>query len=114
VREVVYLPRQLGQARLHDPLLRLPQSDLGVPLLMSEYLTIEKNEGLSRGRKTGIYDVCSSRSGDVLGTIQWFGRWRQYTFWPVHGTTYNPECLRYIADTCARLSREHREAKAVA
>jgi hypothetical protein len=79
---------------------------------MSEYITVERNNTLSdlRGRKTDIYDVRSKRSREHIGTIRWFGRWRQYTFWPMFDTTWNPDCLRFIADKCAELTREHRSS----
>ena len=58
--------------------------------------------------KTVIVDVLSRLHGFKLGTIKWFGKWRQYTFFPESNTLYNRVCLREIADyvselTCARL-----------
>ena len=40
--------------------------------------------------------VNSKLHGDKLGTIKWFGRWRQYAFFPEAGTVFNTECLNDI------------------
>ena len=74
------------------------------------YLHIRKNETLSRDRVTDIYDVYSTRRGMKLGTIRWYGAWRQYTFAPWSETIYNPDCLREIADKCAELTKQHRDS----
>lgn len=50
------------------------------------------------GRKTSVVAVLAARSGDRLGTIKWFGRWRQYAFFPESETIYNPECLKSICE----------------
>lgn len=49
-------------------------------------------------RKTHTWHVLSARSGDVLGTIKWYGPWRQYCFEPAPVTTFNKECLGDIAN----------------
>lgn len=49
------------------------------------------------GRKTAIWRVVSRRRGDVLGIVQWFGRWRQYSFFPEPNTVFNQGCLKDIA-----------------
>lgn len=38
------------------------------------------------------------QEGQLLGIIKWFGRWRQYTFFPQPVTVFNRECLRDIAN----------------
>ena len=53
------------------------------------------------GAKTRTVEVWSVH-GAILGTIKWFGRWRQYAFFPADGTIFNPECLR---DICGEIER---------
>ena len=48
-------------------------------------------------RKTEVWSVLSTMHGDLLGTIKWFGRWRQYAFFPELGTIYNRDCLDDIS-----------------
>lgn len=61
--------------------------------------------------KTSTWDVVSKSSGDVLGRIAWFGRWRRYSFWPAEGTIFDEVCLRKIADFCEGRTKEHRQAQ---
>jgi hypothetical protein len=50
--------------------------------------------------KTKIVSVCSRSSGELLGEIRWFGRWRQYCFYPERGTIFNHGCM---GDICAHI-----------
>lgn len=75
---------------------------------MSKYLDY-RLVGCSPSGKTEVWDVLSRATGSKLGTIKWFGRWRQYSFFPEAGTTFNPDCLRSIADEVAGATKPHRE-----
>ena len=46
--------------------------------------------------KTKIAGVWSKKSGDRLGIIKWYSRWRQYAFFPENGTLFNTDCLNDI------------------
>ncbi len=61
-----------------------------------EYIIIVLT-GMSDSGKTAIFDVRAKRGGNLLGRIKWFGRWRQYTFFPVPDTIYSAGCLVDIA-----------------
>lgn len=50
----------------------------------------------SESGKTTVTTVLSRRHGDKLGTIRWYGSWRQYAFYPEPGTIWNPDCLDEI------------------
>ena len=73
------------------------------------YLAFVLDTIASEGRKTEVWQVRATRSHALLGTVRWFGRWRQYTFFPEPGTTFNPGCLKEIAEHCAVLTRRHRD-----
>ena len=60
---------------------------------MSKYLEFTTVE---RKAKTDVISVESKRTGDILGVIKWFGRWRQYAFFPKTDTIFNTECLNDI------------------
>jgi len=49
------------------------------------------------GAKTGKWEVRSRLHGNRLGHIAWFGRWRQYAFFPAADTVFNRACLDDIA-----------------
>ena len=46
--------------------------------------------------KTKVIKVMSKLHGNTLGVIKWFGRWRQYGFFPESETVFNMECLNDI------------------
>jgi len=60
---------------------------------MSKYLDFKL---LEKKPKTQIIEVISKLHGNRLGIIKWFGRWRQYAFFPEFGTVFNIECLNDI------------------
>lgn len=62
---------------------------------MSKYLEFTTVE---RKAKTDVIEVESKVSGDILGVIKWFGRWRQYSFFPRPETIFNTECLNDIVN----------------
>lgn len=75
------------------------------PYLRFDEITVESP------RKTPIWGVYSHR-GFLLGQVRWFGRWRQFTFWPEPSTTFNTDCLRTIIAFTNELNAEHRAALA--
>jgi hypothetical protein len=44
-------------------------------------------------RKTVIVSVFNKRSNSKLGSIRWYGAWRQYCFHPESQTIFNRGCL---------------------
>lgn len=55
------------------------------------YLTFQ--DMTPEGRITRIVEVIAVRSGDLLGTIKWYGPWRQYVFAPEPSCVFNLGCL---------------------
>jgi len=47
--------------------------------------------------RTEMHGVFSALHGDRLGTVKWFGLWRQYAFFPEPETVWNRDCLRQLA-----------------
>ncbi len=79
-------------------------------LLPTKYLTFKHAE--NPGRMTGVWHVLSAGSGAPLGTIRWYGPWRQYCFWPAAATIFNTDCLRTIEDRVATCNRVQRNIRA--
>ena len=73
---------------------------------MSRYLEFSIAE---QKPKTKIICVESKTRGDVLGEIKWFGKWRQYAFFPEPGTVFNIECLNDIVNKIKELMDERRK-----
>ena len=60
-------------------------------------------------RLTRIWNVITiDGAATILGTVQWFGRWRCNGFFPQPNTIYAKKCLRDIADFCDDHTRDHR------
>ena len=66
--------------------------------------------GNSESGKTSRWSVLSRTQGSLLGSLQWFPRWRQYTFDPADGTTFNAECLKDVAEFLLDANARHRKA----
>ncbi len=46
--------------------------------------------------KTSIYKVVSKVNGTLLGTISWYGRWRQYVFEAEPNMVWSYGCLNDV------------------
>lgn len=78
---------------------------------MKEYIEFKLVQKLP---KTAIYAVISKSSGKRLGTIRWYGPWRQYVFIPINvgpimETTWSRGCLQQIQDFIDELMEERKK-----
>ncbi len=64
-----------------------------------------------RKLKTLIYWCVSNRGNDYLGTVKWFGRWRQYCFFPAEEAVFSVGCMNDIIDFIKQLESLRNEAK---
>jgi hypothetical protein len=46
-----------------------------------------------------------------LGEIKWFGRWRQYAFFPEPNTVFEKQCLKDITNFLEKLMLERKNNK---
>ena len=51
-----------------------------------------------KGEKTCKFYVINRKSENVIGEIKWYGPWRQYCFFPVIGSVFNPDCMDFICE----------------
>jgi hypothetical protein len=58
------------------------------------YLRFEKEADTGRTEQYGVF---SALHGDRLGTVKWYGAWRQYAFFPERETVWNRDCPRQLA-----------------
>ncbi len=80
--------------------------------LKQRWVTFEEQTPLHSkpAPKTKRFTVLGSRGeGDLIGLVRWSGTWRQYIF-ESFSATYNPACLREIADFVETQTREWRSA----
>lgn len=74
----------------------------------TEYLTFSRTA--SETGKTYVVQVLSARHpGVTLGEIRWYGRWRQYAFYPRPDTIWNPECMDGVSAAIRELMAHKRE-----
>jgi hypothetical protein len=84
--------------------------------VIGKYLEAREWSKLSPTHKTrrwGIYSTAhlDRDEGSLLGFVAWFGRWRQYTFDPKPGTTFNRGCLADITAFLEKVNLEHRKER---
>jgi len=72
-----------------------------------KYLHFEEVETLPE-KKTKRF-LCLSSTGSVLGNVKWFGRWRQYCFYPAPETIFSTGCLDDIKDFILKLQEERKQ-----
>lgn len=72
--------------------------------IQSQYLRFRRVERSTR--KTPIVYVTSKSTGVRLGEIKWFGRWRQFCFFPEPKTTFNRSCMNDINKAINELMAE--------
>ena len=48
---------------------------------------------------------------DQIGEIKWFGKWRQYCFYPNGNTIWNVNCLNDVNSVITKLMEERKNAK---
>lgn len=56
-----------------------------------------------RGRKTPLFVLINKSSQTAIGEIKWYGRWRQYCFFPDEATVWSDGCLADVRDFLAKL-----------
>ena len=62
-------------------------------------------------RKTRIFMVNSTESGDLLGQVRWYAPWRKYCFYPTQGTIFEQVCMRDLSDFIETKTKEHKKVK---
>jgi hypothetical protein len=74
-----------------------------------KYIRFEKLPKDSN-RKTDIYKVVTKYdTPEILGSIEWFGRWRKYAFFPYQNTVFEPVCLNDIINFINKLMDERKK-----
>ena len=64
------------------------------------------------GSKTACLRVESLSQRAILGYVKWFGRWRQYCFFPIGETVWSDGCLEEIQHRIRALMEARRMARA--
>ena len=65
-------------------------------MIDSKWLQFDKCRDSPSG-KTSLWEVTNKENGSLLGSIKWWGAWRQYVFLPADDCVFNRGCLRDLA-----------------
>jgi hypothetical protein len=65
----------------------------------------------SKSGKTNIYWITTVRDGTNIGTIYYYGKWRQYIFAPSTETIWNKTCLSEIITFLNSVNQKEEEKK---
>jgi hypothetical protein len=69
-----------------------------------EYIHFDQ---VQSSNKTGVYACRNNRSGGGIGTVRWYGAWRQYCFFTGVEAIFSAGCLRDIMDFLTQLNGRH-------
>ena len=72
-------------------------------MMLGQYLEVTK-ETLPR-RRTPIYLIFNRSQGSCVATIRWYGRWRQYCYFPEGDTVLSASCMEDILGFLRTLNR---------
>jgi hypothetical protein len=64
-----------------------------------------------KDRKTDVVLINNKHHNMTIGYIKWFGRWRQYCFFPYGETTWNTDCLESINEVIKQLMNTRNKKK---
>lgn len=79
---------------------------------MKKYIEFKLLE--RKGKVTGstdVYQVIGVKTQEILGTISWYGPWRQYVFWPHDNTVWSADCLTTVDGFLCGLMDARRKKK---
>ena len=76
-----------------------------------KYFTVQTTEHPPVGRKTRDYPIVNKKSGGMIGTIYWYGHWRQFCFEASQSTVWSAECLKHLQEAVAVAKAHHQESK---
>lgn len=65
---------------------------------------------VDRKSKTTEWDVINNKSDTLLGTVAWYGPWRQYTFEAIDQPILNNGCLVELADFLSELNTKQKNS----
>jgi len=75
----------------------------------SKWITFNLYEDTGKTKKFNV--LTKDTTPIKLGEVKWFGRWRQYSFFPEPSTVFEKQCLGNIIDFINSLMQERKTNK---
>ena len=81
------------------------------PVMPKKYVRFDF-AGKSDSGKTSVWAVANISEQLKLGEIRWFGRWREYCFFPEpsQALVFSKGCLQDVAEFIASQMKTHRDS----
>jgi hypothetical protein len=61
---------------------------------------------LRQTAKTFVYNIVNRKHGTILGTIGWYGPWRQYCIFPAPNMVFSLGCWKDILEFTENLKKQ--------
>ena len=75
-------------------------------LIETEYLRFIDKESKQITKIIGVVNI---HHDEEIGEIKWFGKWRQYCFYPSDNTIWNRSCLEEVYRVIIELMEERKK-----
>lgn len=75
-------------------------------LIETEYLRFIDKESKQITKIIGVVNI---HHDEEIGEIKWFGKWRQYCFYPSDNTIWNRSCLEEVYGVIIGLMEERKK-----
>lgn len=62
-------------------------------------------------KKTKTYYLVNHRSGTSIATIEWYGAWRQFCFFPMENTVWSDGCMADVREIIRAVTIEYGQSK---
>jgi hypothetical protein len=72
-----------------------PQTPVADASVIPTYKYIGFRE-VEKKAKTSVWECFNKSAGSILGTLSWYGAWRQYCFFPEFDTVWSAGCLQDV------------------
>lgn len=75
---------------------------------MAKWIRFDEYQ-MTPDRKTKKFSVVNKDNGTMVGTISWYGPFRQYSFFPAANMVFEKTCLQDIADFLKKLMEDRKK-----
>jgi len=77
-----------------------------------QYITIHRRDPVDGRHKTPRWSIINNSSGLLIGTIEWYGPWRQFIFHAQPNTVWSTGYLADVQDALALAKADYAASKA--
>ena len=75
-----------------------------------DYINFEKSNESIESPREKCWVCKNTKSGDELGEVKYYKKWKQWCYFPIVQAVYSASCLKDIADFIEQLMAERKSA----